>query len=165
MPNGASQCRDQPGPNRCLIDRACPLPLAKCSHRHWAACSRHLREGQGRQGTLSTSIFSTPPRRYSHSGLSQPGRLGSMDPPLPSTFEEQPAPWILRGRAWWFITSLIGKGPLGSGDFDPLEASSERWATEEGAFQGGLGAVQIIRYKNSPVGTSSAFCYVSPRSL
>lgn len=73
---------------------------------------------------------------------------------IPPNFDPVPAPWELKGEAWWFMISLYGgaeKG-VGPGNFDSLEVKSKELAEEPGAFKGGLGAIMLLRYSESPVG-------------
>ncbi|KAG9053131.1 hypothetical protein FS842_008627 [Serendipita sp. 407] len=72
----------------------------------------------------------------------------------PSRFPEAPAPWILKGEAYWFITSVFGRSTpsITPSYFDLLEAQSAKLATEPGAFKGGVGMAVVMRYTESPVG-------------
>jgi len=75
----------------------------------------------------------------------------------PAKVPDAPAPWELKGEAWWFLISTafnrLPAGELSSpGWFDPLHEGSRSLATEEGAFIGGDGMIQLLRYSESPVG-------------
>ncbi|KAL6308199.1 hypothetical protein BKA93DRAFT_892793 [Sparassis latifolia] len=67
-----------------------------------------------------------------------------------------PAPWLLEGEAWWFFTALFHwpkKGEMSApGYFDPLHERSRALATEEGAYLGSHGMIQLVRYTESPAG-------------
>lgn len=56
-------------------------------------------------------------------------------------------PWTLKAESYLLFLKL---GELPKGVYDPLE---EAWADKGlGAFAGGLGAVMIVRYSDTPVG-------------
>jgi hypothetical protein len=65
-----------------------------------------------------------------------------------------PAPWKLKGEAYWFVLGMFGKSSetLPPGNFDPLEVSSKELAEEPGAWKGGPSMIMVLRYKESPVG-------------
>jgi len=74
-----------------------------------------------------------------------------------SNVPHAPAPWTLKGEAWWFLISNafspLPAGELSSpGWFDPLHEYSRSLATANGAFDGGSGMIQLLRYTESPVG-------------
>ncbi|KAG8818797.1 hypothetical protein FRC17_010702 [Serendipita sp. 399] len=69
-------------------------------------------------------------------------------------FPEAPAPWVLRGEGYWFITSLFGQSTpsITPVYYDPLEAQAAKHGSAPGAFKGGLSMAVVMRYKESPVG-------------
>jgi hypothetical protein len=71
-----------------------------------------------------------------------------------SGLESAPAPWTNKGEVYFFFLSTPGKLPEGA--YAPLEANSYFASPEAGAFRGGAGnaTVQVVRYTDSPVGTS-----------
>jgi hypothetical protein len=61
-----------------------------------------------------------------------------------------PAPWQLKAESYLLFLRMK---ELPKGVYDKLE---ETWESEElGTFQGGLGAVMIVRYSDTPAGRSS----------
>lgn len=61
--------------------------------------------------------------------------------------QRAPAPWSLRAESYMLFLRL---GALPEGVYDALE---EAWGDEEcGKWQGGLGAVVVVRYTGTPVG-------------
>lgn len=64
--------------------------------------------------------------------------------------QRAPAPWTLKAESYLLFLRLK-EVPLGL--YDALE---ETWEDEAlGRFEGGLGAVMIVRYTDTPVGRSS----------
>ncbi|GBE82997.1 hypothetical protein SCP_0500400 [Sparassis crispa] len=67
-----------------------------------------------------------------------------------------PAPWLFEGEAWWFFTALFHRPKKGEmsapGYFDPLHEHSRSLATEEDAYLGNHGMIQLLRYTESPAG-------------
>ncbi|KAK5128559.1 hypothetical protein LTR85_003230 [Meristemomyces frigidus] len=61
---------------------------------------------------------------------------------------EHPPPWSTRNEAYWLLLTL--RNPLPAGIYDPLEASHSACTTS--GFTGGLGMIQIVRYKETPCG-------------
>jgi hypothetical protein len=71
--------------------------------------------------------------------------------PAQHPVQRSKTPWSLRVESYVLFLKLK---ELPKGVYDPLE---EALASEEcGKFEGGLGAVMIIRYVDTPVGR---FCY------
>ena len=70
-----------------------------------------------------------------------------------------PAPWTLRGDAWWFILSVFGQSTdkIDASYHDPLEASAAKIAQEPGNFKGGIGLAVVVRYTDTPVGPCEHF--------
>ncbi|MBW0475311.1 hypothetical protein O181_015026 [Austropuccinia psidii MF-1] len=81
----------------------------------------------------------------------------------------QAPPWNLKGEGWWIFLSLVGRMKewmdraenedghiargLGPAHFDKLEQYSRTVANDPLiGFRGGLGLVQIYRYRKSPIG-------------
>ncbi|KAF2033173.1 hypothetical protein EK21DRAFT_35011, partial [Setomelanomma holmii] len=63
------------------------------------------------------------------------------------------APWKLKAEMY---TMFLRLKELPSGVYDELEKS---WGTKEmGEFEGGLGAVLVVRYSGTSVGSS--ICYI-----
>ncbi len=59
------------------------------------------------------------------------------------------APWTLKAETYLLFLKMQS---LPQGLYDPLE---EAWVDESlGTFEGGLGAVMIVRYTDTPVGMS-----------
>jgi hypothetical protein len=61
-----------------------------------------------------------------------------------------PAPWTLKAESYLLFLKF---GELPKGVYDGLDATWEDEAL--GRFEGGLGAVMILRYTDTPVGRSS----------
>lgn len=60
------------------------------------------------------------------------------------------APWTTKSECYSLFLSLKS---LPEGIYDPLEAGDGGCLGEEkGEFQGGLGAIMIVRYSETPVG-------------
>jgi hypothetical protein len=72
----------------------------------------------------------------------------------PAGISHVPAPWTTESECWLLTVFLGSKLP--EGVYDPLEASSSAFANskEAGKFEGGLGMIMIVRYKETPVGRS-----------
>lgn len=63
--------------------------------------------------------------------------------------QRAPAPWTMKAESYLLFLRLK---ELPQGLYDELEAT---WGDEAlGAFEGGLGAVMIVRYADTPVGRS-----------
>jgi hypothetical protein len=70
----------------------------------------------------------------------------------PRTIPSAPSPWLNLPVSTYMLP-FISKPPLLDHAYAPLEASSSFASSESsGAFQGGLGMLQIVRYHDSPVG-------------
>lgn len=66
--------------------------------------------------------------------------------------QRSPAPWTLKAESYLLFLKLK---TLPEGLYDRLE---EAWEDESmGRFEGGLGAVMIVRYTDTPVGRSIFF--------
>ncbi|KAF1808178.1 hypothetical protein P152DRAFT_462832 [Eremomyces bilateralis CBS 781.70] len=67
-------------------------------------------------------------------------------------FPSAPAPWKLRSESYLLMVRLPKTLP--DGIYDPLEASSEAFSdpARSGKHRGGLGAILIVRYTETPVG-------------
>ncbi|KAK7420992.1 hypothetical protein QQZ08_010166 [Neonectria magnoliae] len=66
-----------------------------------------------------------------------------------------PPPWTLKGDVYsfsWWTTGAQAKAGLPSMAYSPLEAASDYAAPSSGKPVGGLSMIQILRYKDSPVG-------------
>ncbi|KDQ57432.1 hypothetical protein JAAARDRAFT_193764 [Jaapia argillacea MUCL 33604] len=64
-----------------------------------------------------------------------------------------PGPWTLKAQTWWFITSFLAKPSiLPLSYFDSSEIALYQECTKDGAFQGGMGTIMIVRYTEGPVG-------------
>lgn len=64
-----------------------------------------------------------------------------------------PAPWTLKAETYLLFLKL---GTLPAGVYDQLE---QAWGDEgSGRFEGGLGAVMVVRYTDTPVGRSESLC-------
>ena len=61
-----------------------------------------------------------------------------------------PAPWTLKAESYLLVLKL---GGLPKGVYDELEAAWEDEAL--GRFEGGVGAVMVVRYTDTPVGRLS----------
>lgn len=78
-----------------------------------------------------------------------------MSSPAPTdSIVEAPAPWVLKGSIYSFLTYATSKDALHLASdksflYAPLEEHS---SFADGKFLGGLGMVQVIRYTDSPVG-------------
>jgi hypothetical protein len=60
------------------------------------------------------------------------------------------SPWFLKGHAWVFALSpLSSTAPFPKGWASP---EMEDVLSKGGTFVGGVGAVQVVRYEDSPVG-------------
>lgn len=71
----------------------------------------------------------------------------------PHPVQRAPAPWTMKAESYLLFLRLR---ELPKGLYDELEAA---WGDEAlGGFEGGLGAVMIVRYADTPVGRS---CLVS----
>lgn len=60
------------------------------------------------------------------------------------------APWTTKAECYWMFLTL---GSLPKGLYDPLE---EPWS-EHGEFKGGLGIIMVVRYKETPVVSTSSW--------
>lgn len=70
-----------------------------------------------------------------------------------SPFPDAPAPWKnLKAEGFWFLSN---NQPTGPGTYDPLEASASFASPDSGAFTGGLLTVMLVRYTDTPVGTTT----------
>lgn len=67
-----------------------------------------------------------------------------------------PAPWKLKGVVYlfpfWTNKSDIAKANEAGITYSPLEANSAYASAESGQHIGGMSMIQIIRYRESPVG-------------
>ncbi|KAH7096500.1 hypothetical protein BKA62DRAFT_719491 [Auriculariales sp. MPI-PUGE-AT-0066] len=82
-------------------------------------------------------------------------------PPYP--FEHAPAPWLLKGTAYWmFLKGLDAKQPLPDAAYHPLEQPGPDMdpVAANPKFMGGLGVVWIIRYEEGPVGPYDELIYL-----
>ncbi|KPM46141.1 hypothetical protein AK830_g487 [Neonectria ditissima] len=73
----------------------------------------------------------------------------------PEHIPSVPPPWTLKGDVYsfsWWTTGAQAKAGLPSMAYSPLEAASGYAAPESGKPVGGLSMIQILRYKDSPVG-------------
>ena len=71
------------------------------------------------------------------------------------TFITAPAPWTCKCTAYALVFFNSSSRPLPHDIvYDPLEGRSEEFsdARSAGAFRGGMGMVQIVRYTETPVG-------------
>jgi hypothetical protein len=77
-----------------------------------------------------------------------------------TTLINAPAPWACRLDNYWISFCL--KGPLSANVYDPLEASFPPFSDPAvaGAFKGGLGTIQIVRYHESPLGTYNELIFI-----
>ncbi|OBZ73512.1 hypothetical protein A0H81_05838 [Grifola frondosa] len=74
-----------------------------------------------------------------------------------SSRHHAPAPWALKAsEAWWFMTSFMHKPKQGDtlpiSYFGSHETNLHQISTEDGASPGGMGAIALIRYTETPVG-------------
>lgn len=65
---------------------------------------------------------------------------------------DRPAPWTCKSETYWLFFNTTG--PLPADAYHPLEAAHSAFAdpAQSGAFKGGLGTVQFVRYSDSPAG-------------
>jgi hypothetical protein len=72
--------------------------------------------------------------------------------PTDSFGPQAPAPWTLKGDSYWFFPPPTlapwASWDLPAGTLDPLQASRP----VQGKFVGGMASLQLLRYKDSPVG-------------
>jgi hypothetical protein len=66
----------------------------------------------------------------------------------PESIKQVPPPWTLRGTVYTLTMTPLDKLPVKA--YSPLERQSAN--TTAGTYKGILGTIQIIRYKDSPVG-------------
>jgi hypothetical protein len=70
------------------------------------------------------------------------------------------APWALKAESYMMFLKMK---ELPKGMYDSLE---ETWESSEfGDFKGGLGAVMIVRYSDTPVGTLFLMNFSEPRNI
>ncbi|KAH7159848.1 hypothetical protein B0J13DRAFT_539787 [Dactylonectria estremocensis] len=71
------------------------------------------------------------------------------------TIPDAPAPWAMKADVYffsWWMSGKQAKAGLPTMAYSPLEAASDYAAPSSGTPVGGLSMVQILRYKDSPVG-------------
>jgi hypothetical protein len=81
----------------------------------------------------------------------------------PDPITAVPPPWTLRGDVYffsWWTTAANVKNGLPSHAYSPLESRSGFAGPESGTPCGGVSMVQILRYKDSPVGPYDEFIVV-----
>lgn len=68
-------------------------------------------------------------------------------------FSPAPAPWNCKADTYWILYNQTG--PLPEDVYAPLEANTPTFSSPSlaGKFHGGNAMLQIVRYKDSPVGS------------
>lgn len=74
----------------------------------------------------------------------------------PAPFLVAPAPWACKGEYFWFLSYVSSSSPYPSrASFSELERSAPfADPKESGEFKGGLQHIMVVRYTETPVGSS-----------
>ena len=114
-------------------------------------------------GTTYIYIRVTPPGAQIPRHRYVPANMNPVEddthPKPDHSFPVAPAPWKCKGEFFWFLGFASSSTPYPPRDaFNDLEADSSCSDPKvTGEYRGGLTHIMVVRYKETPVGTSSLF--------